>query len=131
MGAKISSARQPPRYGQGDNSLFALRSRELAAIAGADKTIDENVTIQRSLDRAVALLVGDAEKSMQSGSEKLIEDLSRNRMLLLIVAAISILVAYPLAYILAYRIPARWQRIALVLTVLPFWTSYVLSLIHI
>ncbi|TMI99961.1 MAG: HAMP domain-containing protein [Alphaproteobacteria bacterium] len=80
-------------YGQGDNSLFALRNRELAAIAGADRTIDENVTIQRSLDRAVAVLVGDAEKSMQGGSIKLVEDLSRNRMLLLIVAAISVLVA--------------------------------------
>ena len=54
-------------YGQGDNSLFALRASELAAIARADKTIEENVTIQRSLDRAVALLVGDAEKSMQIG----------------------------------------------------------------
>jgi methyl-accepting chemotaxis protein len=80
-------------YGQGDNSLFALRNRELAAIATADRTIEENVTIQRSLDRAVAVLVGDAEKSMQSGSEKLIEDLARNRMLLLIVAAVSMLVA--------------------------------------
>ena len=80
-------------YGQGDNSLFALRNRELAAIARADQTIDENVTIQRSLDRAVAVLVGDAEKSMQSGSVKLVEDLGRNRMLLLIVAAISVLVA--------------------------------------
>jgi spermidine/putrescine transport system permease protein len=38
---------------------------------------------------------------------------------------ISVLVAYPLAYILAYRIPKNWQRLALVLTVLPFWTSYV------
>src|SRR5215212_469131 len=80
-------------YGQGDNSLFALRARELAAIARADQTIDENVTIQRSLDRAVAVLVGDAEKSMQSGSIKLVEDLARNRMLLLIVAAVSVLVA--------------------------------------
>src|SRR3954471_2948096 len=80
-------------YGQGDNSLFALRTRELAAIATADRTIEENVTIQRSLDRAVAVLVGDAEKSMQSGSEKLVEDLARNRMLLIIVAVISLLVA--------------------------------------
>ena len=80
-------------YGQGDDSLFALRTRELAAIATADRTVDENVTIQRSLDRAVAVLVGDAEKSMQSGSEKLVEDLARNRMLLLIVAAVSMLVA--------------------------------------
>jgi phosphoglycerate-specific signal transduction histidine kinase len=80
-------------YGQGDNSLFALRDRELAAIARADQTIDENVKIQRALDGAVATLVGDAEKSMQSGSIKLVEDLSRNRMLLLIVAAVSVLVA--------------------------------------
>jgi spermidine/putrescine transport system permease protein len=39
---------------------------------------------------------------------------------------LSILVAYPLAYILAYRIPKGWQRILLVLIVLPFWTSYVI-----
>jgi methyl-accepting chemotaxis protein len=80
-------------FGEGTNSLFALRTAELAAIARADKTIEENVTIQRSLDRAVALLVGDAEKSMQSGSVKLVEDLGRNRMLLMIVAAMSLLVA--------------------------------------
>jgi methyl-accepting chemotaxis protein len=80
-------------YGEGDTSLFALRNRELAAIAGADRTVDENVTIQRSLDRAVAVLVSDAEKSMQSGSTKLVEDLSRNRMLLMLVAAFSLLVA--------------------------------------
>ncbi len=44
----------------------------------------------------------------------------------LLVTAISILVAYPLAYLLAYRVPARWQRLLLVLIVLPFWTSYVI-----
>src|SRR4051794_2967978 len=75
-------------YGQGANSVFGLRAAELAAAERADKTIDENVTIQRSLDRAVALLVGDAEKSMQSGSEKLVEDLAGNRMLLIIVAGV-------------------------------------------
>jgi methyl-accepting chemotaxis protein len=80
-------------FGQGDGSLFALRAAEFAAATRADKTIEENVTIQRSLDRAVAVLVGDAEKSMQSGSVKLVEDLGRNRMLLMIVAAISLLVA--------------------------------------
>ena len=80
-------------FGQGDESVFALRSAEIAAAARADKTIDDNVTIQRSLDRAVAVLVGEAEKSMQSGSAKLVEDLGRNRMLLMIVAAASLLVA--------------------------------------
>ncbi len=41
------------------------------------------------------------------------------------VTIISILLAYPLAYILAERVPARWQRLALVMAILPFWTSYV------
>lgn len=42
-----------------------------------------------------------------------------------LVTIISILLAYPLAYILAYQVPRRWQRLALVLAILPFWTSYV------
>ena len=42
-----------------------------------------------------------------------------------IVTVISILLAYPLAWIIAMRVPARWQRLALMLAVLPFWTSYV------
>ncbi|MGE0005064.1 MAG: ABC transporter permease [Parvibaculaceae bacterium] len=43
----------------------------------------------------------------------------------LIVTAVSILLAYPFAWILAEQIPERWQRLALMLAVLPFWTSYV------
>jgi spermidine/putrescine transport system permease protein len=43
----------------------------------------------------------------------------------LIVTIVSILLAYPLAWILAERVPARWQRLALALVVLPFWTSYI------
>lgn len=42
-----------------------------------------------------------------------------------ITVVVSILVAYPFAYILAYRVPPRWQRPLLLLAVLPFWTSYV------
>lgn len=42
-----------------------------------------------------------------------------------IVTVISILLAYPLAWIIAMRVPAKWQRLALMLAVLPFWTSYV------
>ncbi len=43
----------------------------------------------------------------------------------LTVTVISILLAYPLAWIIAYRVPERWQRTALLLAILPFWTSYV------
>jgi spermidine/putrescine transport system permease protein len=42
-----------------------------------------------------------------------------------IVTVASILIAYPFAWILAEQIPERWQRLALILAVLPFWTSYV------
>lgn len=42
-----------------------------------------------------------------------------------IVTVVSILLAYPFAWILAERIPERWQRLALILAILPFWTSYV------
>ncbi len=43
----------------------------------------------------------------------------------LVVTGISVVVAYPLAWVLAERVPERWQRVALMLTILPFWTSYV------
>jgi spermidine/putrescine transport system permease protein len=43
----------------------------------------------------------------------------------LYVTIISVLLAYPLAWIIADRVPRRWQRTALILAILPFWTSYV------
>ena len=42
-----------------------------------------------------------------------------------IVVVISILLAYPFAFVLAYKVPKRWQRFALACAILPFWTSYV------
>ncbi len=42
-----------------------------------------------------------------------------------VVTVISVALAYPLAAIIAFRVPVRWQRLALLLAVLPFWTSYV------
>jgi spermidine/putrescine transport system permease protein len=42
-----------------------------------------------------------------------------------LVTIISVLLAYPFAWILAFVVPQRWQRLALMLAVLPFWTSYV------
>ena len=42
-----------------------------------------------------------------------------------IVTVLSVILAYPLAWIIAFRVPDRFQRLALILAVLPFWTSYV------
>lgn len=36
------------------------------------------------------------------------------------------LVSYPVAYYLALRAPQRWKRPLLVLTVIPFWTSFLI-----
>jgi spermidine/putrescine transport system permease protein len=43
----------------------------------------------------------------------------------LVVTLLSVLLAYPFAWILAFIVPERWQRLALMLAILPFWTSYV------
>jgi spermidine/putrescine transport system permease protein len=43
----------------------------------------------------------------------------------LTVTVISVVLAYPLAAVIAFRVPPRWQRLALLLAILPFWTSYV------
>jgi spermidine/putrescine transport system permease protein len=43
----------------------------------------------------------------------------------LTVTIVSVLLAYPLAWIIAFRVPPRWQRLVLLLAILPFWTSYV------
>ena len=37
-----------------------------------------------------------------------------------------LMVSYPVAYFIALRAPARWKRVLLVLTVIPFWTSFVI-----
>ena len=42
-----------------------------------------------------------------------------------LVTVISLVLAYPLAWIIAERVPRRWQRLAILLAILPFWTSYV------
>lgn len=42
-----------------------------------------------------------------------------------IVTVFSILLAYPLAWIIAERVPKKYQRTVLILAILPFWTSYV------
>ena len=39
--------------------------------------------------------------------------------------AFSTLIAYPFAYIIAFKVPSQRQPLLLLLTVLPFWTSYV------
>nr|WP_227754424.1 ABC transporter permease [Stagnihabitans tardus] len=43
----------------------------------------------------------------------------------LTVTVLSVLLAWPLAATIAWSVPPRWQRAALLAAILPFWTSYV------
>jgi spermidine/putrescine transport system permease protein len=43
----------------------------------------------------------------------------------IVVTLVSAVLAYPFAWFLAEIVPERWQRLGLMLAVLPFWTSYV------
>ena len=54
-----------------------------------------------------------------------VEALVNSLQITAIVTVVSVLLAYPFAWILAMRVPARWQRLAILLAILPFWTSYV------
>ena len=80
-------------FGQGDAGIFSLRAGELTAITNADDTIEGNIAIQLELDQAVASLVADAEAMMKRGASQLMQELNRNRMLLLGVTLASLLVA--------------------------------------
>ena len=40
-------------------------------------------------------------------------------------SVISVLIAFPLAYIIAFKIPKRFQLLILVALIIPFWTSYI------
>lgn len=73
------------------------------------------VTSSPSLDNYVAFF----------GRDYFLQALTNSLEVTALTTVISILLAYPLAYILAYQVPARWQRLALILAILPFWTSYV------
>jgi methyl-accepting chemotaxis protein len=79
--------------GQDEANVFVLRGRALAAVALAERTIGENVAIQGAFDRSVGALVGQVEASVIQSATGLVDELDRNRTLLLVVALTSILAA--------------------------------------
>ena len=59
------------------------------------------------------------------GRDYLLASLTNSLEITALTAVISLLLAYPLAAILAFRVPPRWQGVGIALAILPFWTSYV------
>jgi spermidine/putrescine transport system permease protein len=54
--------------------------------------------------------------------------LARSLALATATTAISLLVAYPVAYWIGLRAPERWRSALLVLVILPFWTSFLVRM---
>ncbi|WP_028744955.1 ABC transporter permease [Rhizobium mesoamericanum] len=57
--------------------------------------------------------------------DALFRGLTNSLEITVIVTVLSVLFAYPLAWIIAERVPQKYQRTTLILAILPFWTSYV------
>ena len=55
----------------------------------------------------------------------LLAALSNSLEVTLLTTVLSVALAYPFAYVLAFHVSGRWQKIILLLAILPFWTSYV------
>ncbi len=94
---------QITKLGQGAESVFARRARELFITTRVDGTIDENVAIQGELDAVVATLLNDAETGMEQSTTALTADLDQSRRLLLIVAVISSLAAVGIGMLYVQR----------------------------
>jgi methyl-accepting chemotaxis protein len=89
--------------GQASDGVFALREQELNVTAGANRVIAENVAIQKQLDQAVSTLVKETETGMKGGTGALLSELGRSRMLLIVVAIVSLLAAFAIAFLYVKR----------------------------
>ena len=58
-------------------------------------------------------------------NESYLQALVNSLQVTLFVTVVSVVLAYPFAWFLAEVVPERWQRLGLMLAILPFWTSYV------
>jgi methyl-accepting chemotaxis protein len=90
-------------FGSGSGNVLELRERELAAAMRADAAIDDNRGIQRELDRAVAAVVADIEQGMTRSVAQLVGDLANDRVVLIIVAVLSLIASGAIAFFYVQR----------------------------
>lgn len=93
-----SGVDQIVRFGEGSESIFARRARELYTTTRVDAAIDENTSIQHDLDSAVGDLVNYANVSTEESTVALIDDLNASGRLLLMVAVVGFLTAVAIGY---------------------------------
>ena len=94
--------------------LFFVAPFVLMAILSLMQYSDHKIVTDLSFDNYIKFF----------GSWTLLSSLWRSLEVSVLTAVFSLLIAYPLAYILAFQVSARWQRAALLACIIPFWTSY-------
>jgi spermidine/putrescine transport system permease protein len=85
------------------------------AVASLWKRVGTDIVRDWSLDNYTSFLA----------KPHFVEALLNSLEVTVLVTVVSVVLAYPLAFIIAEKVPRRWQRLALLLAILPFWTSYV------
>jgi len=107
--------------GTGSQSIFARHARETFIATRADATIDENVVIQRELDKTVADLTSGAEAGVKVTTASLTDTLGRSRILLLVVALVSIMASVGVgAFYVQRRLVKRLIAISIAIRRLAF-----------
>jgi methyl-accepting chemotaxis protein len=79
--------------GENPDGLFGSFALQIDASMRADAAVEKNVAIQRELDQAVSVLVGETEMAMTDGASELVGSLRFNRVFLLFIAVASVLAA--------------------------------------
>jgi len=94
-------------YGEGEQSAFALRVKELDEIAASDRILAANRELAQGLEREVAALVQSTESDAAAAAAGSEAAISRGRQLLAAIATASLALALGLAWFYAGRNVAR------------------------
>src|SRR5579863_2277157 len=95
----------PPlfKYGDGDQSVFAVRVAELDEIAKTDKNLEEALALAKELDQGVSQLVTSSQGAANDAAAGSTAAIARGRVLLFSIAGASLLIALALAWFYAGR----------------------------
>jgi methyl-accepting chemotaxis protein len=95
------------KYASGEQSVFAVRLRELVETAASDKTLAENRAAAQSLEQEVSALVAATEAAAKAAAADSSTAISRGRYLLVSIAGASLAIAIGIAWLYAGRNLAR------------------------
>jgi methyl-accepting chemotaxis protein len=99
-------------FAKGDNGLFELRRRELAAITAGQNALQTARTIAQTLGEEVALIVDTARLESRIAMQRSDEAVNRGQMILLALAAAGLITAILIAWLyVGRRVVSRLVRL--------------------